>query len=662
MMFFTNNEHMSQSSMLIIFDLRLPFPNTCYFIVLLFYTLISPSFPHSPSPSPSCCVFALPFSLSLPLSLLLFSDNVGDVAGMGADLFESFVGSLVASCTIGSTTFTDTHAGVAFPLWIAGWGALAGIIGTFMVRANPPTDEVSTTDADGNALDPKIIEAKKSESILHSLLISIRIAIYGASFIVILFSILCVGFVWDIEAGDTKYSNVGWEAFLCILIGLVAGNLIGYFTEYSTSYTEYPTQSIAQKSDTGAATVIIQGLGVGMLSTVLPVIIVVVTVLGAYYTLDGYGVYGVSLTAVGMLSTLGVTLATDAFGPVADNAGGIAEMAPDEEVSADVRNTTDALDALGNTTAATGKGFAIGSAVLTALALLNAVADELGTGGVSLSADLLDPVVLPGVLIGGMLPFVFAALTMLSVGRAAESIMWECRDQLNKKVLEGIALDPQRCVAISTRSSLKEMVVPGILAIFAPVIAGTMLGGAGLIGMLAGAISSGFMLALMMANAGGAWDNAKKYVEKGNLGSDKGKKSDNHKATVVGDTVGDPFKDTSGPALNILIKLMSIISLVIAPSLSAKAWDENFWWIGFVFLLILLVFLVAWYTILGDYIDGLMISHDQEKIEAESAQRKGGAVAAAPAAEEDVKEAEPEAVALQVAAEPVMDEPEETDE
>jgi K(+)-stimulated pyrophosphate-energized sodium pump len=350
---------------------------------------------------------------------------------------------------------------------------------------------------------------------------------------------------------------------LVIVVGLVAGNGIAYATEYYTSYTEKPTQGIAEAARTGAATTIIQGLAVGMMSTVAPVLIVAVATLLSIWLgirADGTinaGLYAVALAGVGMLSTLGVTLATDAYGPVADNAGGIAEMS---HLPSEIRQRTDALDSLGNTTAATGKGFAIGSAVLTALALLAAYVSAAKVE----SLNLLDPTMLPGILIGAMLPYLFSALTMTAVGKAAYQIVLEVRRQFREipGLMEGTAQpDYRTCVGISTEGALREMILPGALAIVVPIVVGFVLGKEALAGMLVGATSSGFLLAVMMANAGGAWDNAKKWIETGQMG---GKGSDPHKAAVVGDTVGDPFKDTSGPSLNILIKLMSIVALVFA--------------------------------------------------------------------------------------------------
>jgi H(+)-translocating pyrophosphatase len=525
-------------------------------------------------------------------------DNVGDVAGMGADLFESYVGSLIAACTLGYPRYGN--AGIALPFWVLGFGSISSIVGILMIRNK------------SNAV------GMEASDLLGSLLNSIRTSIYGASFLVLGSIIIAIGATFGLDNTRALYLA------LCIVDGLVAGILIGYFTEYATSYTYTPTQSIARKGETGAAPVIIQGLGVGMLSTVPSVMFVVIATLAAYAM---EGIYGIAISAIGMLSTLGVTLATDAFGPVADNAGGIAEMAPESEIADDVRDTTDALDALGNTTAATGKGFAIGSAVLTALALMSAFAEATGLD--KYGADVLDKVVLPGVLLGALMPFVFSALTMLSVGKAAESVMWECRHQLNQRHFDNVDLDSQKCVRICAYASLKEMAPPGAIAITAPIIVGTLLGPRALLGMILGAISSGFLLGVMMSNAGGAWDNAKKWVEKGKLGPGKGKKSDPHKATVVGDTVGDPFKDTSGPSLNILIKLMSIVSLVVAPVLSTKGDaddpqqpvprdDWELWWVALIISGILLILGWAYMWLMQKY--GTI--HNIEYISAESAKRK----------------------------------------
>ena len=446
-------------------------------------------------------------------------DNVGDVAGMGADLFESYSGSIIAAATLGA--LVANGSGIFLPFLVAAVGIIAALIGTFLVQAE---------------------EGASQEDLLGVL----RRAIYGASALVLVFTAIVVAI-----------TGVGWNFFFVVLVGLVAGNGIGWFTEYFTSYTEKPTQGIAEKAETGSATLIIEGLAVGMNSTLPPVLIVAVAIILVLWLGGENDLFAVALAGVGMLSTLGITLATDAYGPVADNAGGIAEMSdlPDE-----VRDRTDALDSLGNTTAATGKGFAIGSAVLTALALMAAYIQASGLS----SLDLLSTTMIPGLLVGAMLPYLFAALTMTAVGKAAYEIVLEVRRQF--KEIPGIMTytakpDYKTCVALSTQSALREMVIPGALAVIVPLVIGFLLGAEALAGMLMGAIASGFMLAVMMANAGGAWDNAKKWIETGVMG---GKGSDAHKAAVVGDTVGDPFKDTSGPALNILIKLMSIVSLVFA--------------------------------------------------------------------------------------------------
>ena len=459
-------------------------------------------------------------------------DNVGDVAGMGADLFESYSGSIIAAAALGATIATDSLAYIGLPFLVAGVGIISALVGTFLVKTEENAGQ-------------------------EELLATLRKAVWGASGLVLLLTAIVV-----------PMSGLSFRFWFVILVGLVAGNAIAYFTEYYTSYTEAPTQSIAKASETGDATLIIQGLAVGMLSTVAPVLIVAVATLLSIWigmTAGGgnmtSGLYAVALAGVGMLSTLGVTLATDAYGPVADNAGGIAEMSdlPDE-----VRDRTDALDSLGNTTAATGKGFAIGSAVLTALALMAAYVGVAQANDPEFTLNLLDPSMVPGILIGAMLPYLFAALTMTAVGKAAYEIVLEVRRQFREipGLMEGTGQpDYKACVGISTQSALREMIIPGALAVVVPLLVGFILGAEALAGLLIGAIASGFMLAVMMANAGGAWDNAKKWIETGQMG---GKGSDAHKAAVVGDTVGDPFKDTSGPSLNILIKLMSIVSLVFA--------------------------------------------------------------------------------------------------
>lgn len=506
-------------------------------------------------------------------------DNVGDVAGMGADLFESFVGSIIASiqlapmqamaisgCTVDNPTMpteNDVRALIALPFWIAGFGMICSNLGVFFVR----TSKDSSSD---------------EHDIQETLLATIRNAIIFTGLLAAGCALISCGVLLDFD------SDLCWELWACNIAGLVAGFLIGQFTEYVTSYSYKPTQTIAKKSKFGPAGVIIQGLGIGMLSTVVPVILVFITILVCD---DLANTYGVGIAAVGMLSTLGVTLATDAFGPVADNAGGIAEMA---QLPAHVRDRTDALDALGNTTAATGKGFAIGSAVLTSLALLTAYKQDTNIDQI----DVSKASVLSAAILGACLPYVFAALTMMAVGRAATMMIGEVRSQFQELNLLG--KDPTRkigtpdykkCVDISTQASLVEMIIPGTLAICAPLSIGFLLGPEALGGMLVGGITSGFMLAVYMANAGGAWDNAKKWIESDALGPGKGKQSDEHKAAVVGDTIGDPFKDTSGPALNILIKLMTMISLVFGKNVfkDRGEFDEDSpWYVG---LIIFLVFM-----------------------------------------------------------------------
>lgn len=458
-------------------------------------------------------------------------DNVGDVAGMGADLYESYVGSII-SCGALAVAAGMGLIGVLLPMLIAAIGLLASIVSSWFVS----TKEGATQ---------------------KQLLGSLRRGTYSAAIISAVVTLIVILVVDDFKIG----------LFGSVISGLLAGVLIGYFTEYYTSDSYKPTKKLSASANTGSATTIIDGLALGMKSTAIPVIIVGVSVVASYFFAGGIGsfnmgLYGVGLSAVGMLATLGITLATDAYGPVADNAGGIAEMSG---LGKEVRERTDALDSLGNTTAATGKGFAIGSAALTALALIVSYTDKVTSiKPDALNLSITNPAVLIGLFIGAMLPFLFSAMTMQAVGRAAQKIVVEVRRQFKsiKGLMEGKAeADYETCVDICTKSSLKEMIAPAALGILSPIVVGFVLGCNGVVGMLAGALVSGFVLAIMMSNAGGAWDNAKKYIEADNHG---GKGSEAHKAAVVGDTVGDPLKDTSGPSVNILIKLLSMVSIVFA--------------------------------------------------------------------------------------------------
>ena len=471
-------------------------------------------------------------------------DNVGDVAGMGADLFESYAGSILATAALGAAAFrltqTPTMNAVVLPMVLAGIGIIASIVGTFFV---------STKEGAGQ---------KQLMGALHR-------GVYVAS------ALMLVGSFFAVRSLLPGNQSV----YISMFVGLFAGLIVGKLVEYYTSPDYSPTRGIAEHSKTGPATVIIEGLAVGMISTGFPVLVIGIAILLAFGIAGGFttpllGLYGIGIAAVGMLSTLGITLATDAYGPIADNAGGNAEMSGQP---AEVRERTDALDALGNTTAAMGKGFAIGSAALTALTLLAAYGDQvrLALNKSSLAEvvahyqiTLLNPMVIVGLFIGSMLAFVFCALTMRAVGRTAGAMVEEVRRQFREipGIMDGSGKpDYARCVDISTRGAQREMLFPSILAVAVPVVVGLVLGVAGVMGLLAGGLATGFVMAVFMANSGGAWDNAKKYIETGALG---GKGSDNHKAAVVGDTVGDPFKDTSGPSLNILIKLMSMVSVVMA--------------------------------------------------------------------------------------------------
>ncbi len=448
-------------------------------------------------------------------------DNVGDVAGMGADLFESYVGAIISAMTLGAVAVSGSN-GVIFPLIIAACGILASVIATFFVRGSEGANP-------------------------HK---ALKMGSYVSALLVVIASVIL-----------SKVMLGGFGAAIAIVSGLVVGLVIGIVTEVYTSGDYKFVKKIAQQSETGSATTIISGTAVGMMSTWIPVVLICVGIFLAYRFA---GIYGIALAAVGMLSTTGITVAVDAYGPIADNAGGIAEMSG---LDHSVREITDKLDAVGNTTAAMGKGFAIGSAALTALALF--VSFTQATGLTADSVALTNPNVVIGLLIGGMLPFVFSAMTMDSVSKAAYSMIEEVRRQFREipGVMEGTTKpDYKTCVAISTTSALKEMLVPGIMAVVVPLLVGVVLGSTALAGLLAGALVSGVMLAMFMSNAGGAWDNAKKYIEEGNHG---GKGSEAHKAAVVGDTVGDPFKDTSGPSINILIKLMTVVSTVFAAIFTA---------------------------------------------------------------------------------------------
>ncbi len=468
-------------------------------------------------------------------------DNVGDVAGMGADLYESYVGSIIATMSLATVAGLGMK-GVALPVMVAAAGIVSSIIGTFFVKAREDASQ-------------------------QNLLMALRRGIWSASIIIIILAYLLVK--------QQIPGNIG--VFWAVIIGLIAGLIIGYSTEVFTSDAYRWTRKISESAKTGAATVILRGLSVGMISTAIPVIVVATAIVASYFVAGGWkdfnmGLYGIGLSAVGMLSVLGITLATDAYGPVADNAGGNAEMSglPEE-----VRNRTDALDALGNTTAATGKGFAIGSAALTALALVASYRNALQfwidkfqlppeTAHNLIKPILTDPMTIAGVFVGAMMPFLFSAFAIDAVSEAAERIVDEVRRQFReiKGLLEGKAKpDYARAVEIATKEAQKRMTVPSLMAVIVPILIGFLLGPNGVIGLLIGALTAGFAMALFMANSGGAWDNAKKYIEKGNLG---GKGTDAHKASVVGDTVGDPLKDTAGPSLNILIKLMSMVSIAFA--------------------------------------------------------------------------------------------------
>eukprot|EP01062_Namystynia_karyoxenos_P048820 TRINITY_DN372_c0_g1_i5.p1 TRINITY_DN372_c0_g1~~TRINITY_DN372_c0_g1_i5.p1 ORF type:complete len:974 (+),score=377.04 TRINITY_DN372_c0_g1_i5:120-2924(+) len=507
-------------------------------------------------------------------------DNVGDTAGMGADLFESFVGSVIAAMVLGAAEFGER--GVALPLWIATIGLVVSVFCTLHVCLPKP---------DGD-----------EEPGLHELLMALTYNVVAAGVLIVAGTIvLCMlllhretEYLDDIEA-QPQQLQPGARLFSCIVVGLLCGILIGKVTEYFTSHTDEPTRSIARSGQFGPGPVVIEGLGQGMYSTIVPMVLIASTVLGSYYLA---GLYGTAIACVGMLSTLGVTMSTDAYGPVSDNAGGIAEMC---QLPAWVRESTDKLDALGNTTAATGKGFSNGSAVLAALSLLGAFTRAANVEHI----NLLKPEVVVGILIGALQPYIFSAMTMLSVNKAAQEMMAEVRrqfqelkDDQGRRLLDpsynGPDPDYDRCIKISTDSSLKEMLLPGSLAIFSPLTIGFMLGSQALTGFLLGAIASGYLLGVQMSNTGGAWDNAKKWVEAGEMklkGIVRPKKSLEHAAVVVGDTIGDPYKDTSGPSLNILIKLMTQFSFVIAPLLD-EDWDHV--WVGvLLFACAVILFLIV---------------------------------------------------------------------
>jgi K(+)-stimulated pyrophosphate-energized sodium pump len=456
-------------------------------------------------------------------------DNVGDVAGMGADLFESYVDSIIATITLATVAVTaglvaSEETAWWLPMMVATGGIIAALIGVFLVKVGDKPE-------------------------MKALLNALRRGTFGASILTAIFAALTVYFL-----------DASWAVLWAILTGLIAGVLIGESTNYFTSYEFGPTRGVAEASQTGAGTNVTKGFAVGLMSAVPAIIIIAIAIIVAYYFGD---MYGIAIAGIGMLSTLGVTLATDAYGPVADNAGGIVEMS---DLPPEIRERTDALDSLGNTTAATGKGFAIGAAALTALALMLSYANAVGID-LANPISLLDPAVIAGVFLGVMMPALFCALTLNAVGRASFAIINEVRRQFReiKGIMTGEGKPEYgKCVDIATKAALKEMILPGLLTVIIPVIVGFTLGKFALGGFLIGAVTSGFLIAVMMSNSGGSWDNAKKFIETGKFG---GKGSDSHKAAVIGDTVGDPFKDTSGPSLNIMIKLMSIIALVLAPAL-----------------------------------------------------------------------------------------------